>query len=214
MLLRCSNFFRLKPGRQVCEEHDSWRTGRETSAPSAWWFLNFYQEDERYPGYGVAIYDSGPPDREPYRDEDLLVDSLRLCRIQYRRAYIGKTLKRWDSSRNCDLPMDLQYVVVVTGRRGAPRDPQIGAIYPASKVFDEAQSLEDLVGSTEIQRGVLYDAHTHVAGHTVEYPIIENHLKALGCRPSPRAREISLPPLTVRPVNPWQPDEKPVQPSP
>ena len=88
-------------------------SSRYTSAPEAWSFLNFYQEADRYPGYGIVIYDSGPPNGKQYQDEELLADSLRLCRSEYSSAYLAGNLKHWDNQGNQFVPMQLEFIAVM-----------------------------------------------------------------------------------------------------
>ena len=146
----------LAPGRG-CNPRNSWGSSSYSSSDSNWLYLNFYEYYEKYPGYGVAIYEHDSGRDESFGDLDLISDSVRRVREEYGKAHSEGRVSRWDSTLNRETRITIDYVVVLLDDRNpeTSEHPQVGEVFPAKEVFDTNCPLQDIVDQAVLEKGVL-----------------------------------------------------------
>ena len=101
-------------------------SSRYSSSPSSWLYLNFYQEFESYPKYGIIhyAYDSSLNQHDQVK---YLEDSIRLARVEFADAYSTGKLTHWDTQKSNTGKFNLQFVVFVLDDHSDNPKPEASA---------------------------------------------------------------------------------------
>lgn len=172
----------LAPGRDGSPANEWMSRGGPTTNPTVRWFLNFYETEESYDDYGLIIYNGGP-DSTAYSEHELLVDSLRLCRVHFQQAYANEAMTTWDVSRNEHVAFKPTHISIVIDWEEPQNEDvvgnQTGAVFVAEEVFDSDANLNELVSSVDIKRGKLrYAKDDRDGSFRIVNSMVEDHMAA------------------------------------
>ena len=146
-------------------------SSRYSSSPSAWLHLNFYQQLDEYPEYGIVHYSYDTKEFQ-HADDEYFRDSLRMIRTQFGNAYRDGNLQQWSGELSKAVPWELKFVAILLGDSALENATvDLGVIIPASDLFDDKVTTAKIAQKYKLERG-------RHRTDTSEYPIIESHIKA------------------------------------
>lgn len=177
----------LRPGREASPQ-SIWMSSRYSSAEEAWVYLNFYSEYEdfdRYVGYAIVNYMRNTDRDANLTESEILEDSLRLCREEFRDAYSKKTLTRWDGKLKTPVPYSPEYIAVVVRDFSGNAD-QIGIVVPAAEVFSTGPIAKIAESAPVSRRNIWYDdiseeekRRGYSPGKVGRYTHVEDHMRSI-----------------------------------
>ena len=170
--------------RAASRPHTLWlSSGGNESGPFPA-YQNFYETYDKYPGYALATYEIDEA-YDSAKDLKHLADAVHLCRRDFGAAFRSGTLTRWQS--NSAVPFKPEFVVVAlhnrkdhSGESTFDASYRVAWLIPASRLFDDGISAQDLVANvTPDRRPFAHDPLPEGSYYPVElchWRIIERHM--------------------------------------